>query len=41
MDRYSREKQIKEGINKWNYNKLKHFGTAKEHIGKMKREPIV
>ena len=33
--------EIKEGINKWNYIKLKHFRTAKENIIKMKKEPII
>ena len=36
-----RARGIKEGINKWDFIKLKSFCTAKENIRKMKREPTV
>ena len=32
---------VKERINKWKFIKIKSFCTAKENIGKMKREPTV
>ena len=37
----SREREIKEGINKLDYIKLKSFCTAKENIIKMKREATI
>ena len=34
-------RNIKEGINTWDFIKIKSFCTAKENISKMKREPTV
>ena len=34
-----REMEIKTKINKWDLMKLKNFGTAKETINRMKRQP--
>ena len=36
-----RARDIKEGINKWDYIKLKSFCRAEENINKMAREPTV
>ena len=36
-----RARDIKEGINKWDFIKIKSFCMAKENISKMKREPII
>ena len=38
---YTRGREIKEIINKWDYIKLKIFFTSKENIIKMKREPTI
>ena len=40
-DLFPRAKDIKERIKKVDYIKFKSFGTAKENISKMKREPTV
>ena len=34
-------RNIKEGINKWDFIKIKSFCTARENSIKMKREPTV
>ena len=34
-------RNIKEGINKWDFIKIKSFCTAKENTSKMKREPTI
>ena len=34
-------RDIKEGINKWDFIKIKSFCMAKENISKMKRDPTV
>ena len=39
LDQSSKAKEIKAKINKWYIIKLKSFGTAKETIDKMKRQP--
>ena len=36
-----RARDIKEGINKWDFTKIKSFCMAKENINEMKREPTV
>ena len=36
-----RAKDIKKRVNKWDFNKIKSFCTAKENISKMKREPTI
>ena len=40
-DMCPRARDIKERLNKWDLIKIKSFCTAKENIGKMKREPTV
>ena len=40
-DMCPRARDIKERLNKWALIKIKSFCTAKENIGKMKREPTV
>ena len=40
LDQSPRVKETKEKINKWDLIKLKRFGTAKETIDKMKRQPM-
>ena len=40
-DMFSRTRDIKERINKWDVTKIKSFCTAKENISKMKREPTI
>ena len=40
LDQSSKAKEIKAKINKWYIIKLKSFGTAKETIDKMKRQPL-
>ena len=37
----SRAWDIKVGMNKWDYMKLKSLCMVKEHISKMKREPTI
>ena len=39
LDLFSKEKEIKTKINKWDLFKLKSFCTAKESINKTKRQP--
>ena len=38
---FSRARDIKERIHKWDLIKIERFSTAKENISKMKREPVV
>ena len=36
-----RARDMKEGINKWGFIKIKSFCTTQENISKMKREPTI